>query len=63
LFYITQIVQRFKSSEKGQALTEYGLILALVAVALVVVLGLLGDNLVTVFTGIKDNIVPPTPSS
>lgn len=31
--------------EKGQALAEYGLILALIAVACVVTLGLLGTNI------------------
>ena len=52
MLYITQIIQRLRTDEKGQALTEYGLIIALVAVALVVALVALGDELVAVFEGI-----------
>lgn len=32
-------------NEKGQGMVEYGLILALVAIVVIVALGLLGDNL------------------
>lgn len=38
--------------EKGQALAEYGLILALIAVACVVTLGLLGTNISATLTSI-----------
>jgi len=38
--------------EKGQALAEYGLILALIAVACVVTLGLLGTNISGTLTAI-----------
>jgi len=39
----------FVSEESGQGLVEYGLIIALVAVALIVVLGNLGDGLGGIF--------------
>ncbi|OZM57015.1 hypothetical protein CIB95_09605 [Lottiidibacillus patelloidae] len=42
--------------EAGQGLVEYGLILALVAVGLVVVLGLMKDELVTLFTDINTEL-------
>lgn len=41
-------VKRFFREEEGQGMAEYGLILALVAVAVIGVLALLGD-------GIKEN--------
>lgn len=39
-------------NEEGQAMTEYGLIIALVAVVVIVALGAIGTNLNTKFTGI-----------
>lgn len=44
------------TSEKGQTLVEYGLILALIAVAVVVILGTMGTNLNTLFTNISNDI-------
>lgn len=37
------------SEESGQGMVEYGLILVLVSVVAIVALGLVGDNLTTVF--------------
>ena len=42
--------------EEGQGLAEYGLILALVALAVITVLGLLGDELVTIFGNVVDGL-------
>lgn len=56
MFYINQLIQRFIKDEKGQALTEYGLIIALIAVALVATLILLGDELVAVFERITTEL-------
>ncbi|MDP2949979.1 MAG: Flp family type IVb pilin [Chloroflexota bacterium] len=39
--FVLRLVARFQS-EKGQALTEYGLILALIAVVCIVALGAIG---------------------
>ena len=47
---------RFIHDEKGQAMTEYGLIIALVAVVVIAALGLIGTNLNTKFTTIKDEL-------
>jgi len=44
--------------EKGQALAEYGLILALIAVICVGALTLLGGNVSTTLTNIAGKILP-----
>lgn len=58
MLYLTQLVQRFKNDEKGQALTEYGLIIALVGVALVAALIVLKGDLQGIFEGISTAITP-----
>jgi pilus assembly protein Flp/PilA len=42
--------------QEGQALVEYALILSLIAVAAVVILGILGGKISTIFTTISDDI-------
>lgn len=42
--------------EDGATAIEYGLIAALVAVALIAILGPLGENLVAVFTAVSDEL-------
>jgi pilus assembly protein Flp/PilA len=42
----------FLPREEGQGLVEYALILVLVAIVVIVVLGLLGDQVSTVFSNI-----------
>ena len=42
----------FLPREEGQGLVEYGLIIVLVALAVIVVLGLLGTQLASVFSSI-----------
>ena len=44
----------FAPKEKGQGLVEYALIIVLVAIAVIVVLGLLGDQIAVVFENITD---------
>ena len=53
-----KLISRLIKEESGQGMVEYGLIIALVAVAAVVALGALGTNLNTLFNGVKDKIVP-----
>ncbi|WP_366923030.1 Flp family type IVb pilin [Metallumcola ferriviriculae] len=57
------LLTEFLFDEKGQAMTEYGLILALIAVLLIGTLLLLKDELVTMFekvvTGLQGQA--PTP--
>jgi pilus assembly protein Flp/PilA len=51
--------------EEGQAMVEYGIILALIAVVLIATLVLLEDQLTAAFTYIKNQIdgATPNPSS
>ena len=42
--------------QEGQALVEYALILSLIAVASVVIMGLLGGQISTMFTTISNDI-------
>jgi pilus assembly protein Flp/PilA len=42
--------------QEGQALVEYALILSLVAVAAVVILGILGGNIAGIFTRISSDV-------
>jgi len=51
-----ELVKRFFCDESGQGMAEYGLILALVAVAVIAVLGLLGDQLVAIFNDVVDGL-------
>lgn len=49
-------IKRFFSEESGQGMAEYGLILALVAVAVIAGLGLIGDNLQLKFNEIATDL-------
>lgn len=49
-------IKRFWREEKGQGLAEYGLILALVALATVGALTALGGGLNNIFTGINTQL-------
>lgn len=50
------LFKKFIKEEKGQGMTEYGLILGLIALAVVAVMILFGDALVAKFTEIKDSL-------
>ncbi len=47
-------LKRLYSEEDGQALTEYGLVLAIVVIAVIVILGLLKDKIVAMFQKVVD---------
>lgn len=47
-----KMVKRLFTEEKGQGMTEYGLIIALVAIAVIVALTALGGRISTFFNGI-----------
>jgi len=51
---LVQFVQSFLREEDGAAAIEYGLIAALIAVAIIVGATLLGTNLNTLFTNIAN---------
>ncbi len=49
-------IKEFLKDEEGASAVEYGLIIGLIAVALIIVLGLLGDGLNTLFGAAKDEV-------
>ncbi len=53
---VIQSIRRFVADERGATAIEYGLIAALVSVAIIVVLTNLGGSLNTTFTTIKDKL-------
>ena len=42
--------------EEGQTMTEYGILLALIAVAVITVLALLGNKIANVFTRVTNSL-------
>ena len=52
-------VRRFLADEDGLAVTEYGLLLALVAVAVIAVIKLFGTQLSTSFAGSAAKVAAP----
>ena len=57
---IERIKKAFKSSKKGQGMVEYGLIIALIAIIVMVAIGLLGGQLTTMFNSVTDALKPKT---
>ncbi|MFD1019922.1 Flp family type IVb pilin [Thalassobacillus hwangdonensis] len=54
------MVEKMKNlvvEEEGQGMTEYGLVLGIIAVAVVGTLAVLRDEIVSLFTNAKDAIV------
>jgi len=51
------IMKRFFKEEEGQGMVEYGLIIALIAVAVIAALGLLGDQISALFDAVRGRIV------
>lgn len=56
LTFIVQGVRSFVADEEGASAIEYGLIIGLIAVALVIVLGLVGTDLSSLFQSVSDTI-------
>lgn len=57
------MIKRLWKEEEGQALTEYGLIIGLIAVVCITAVGLLGDQIVAVFNSITDNLTDEIPAA
>ncbi|MGI6606926.1 MAG: Flp family type IVb pilin [Peptococcia bacterium] len=56
------LLKRLVREEKGQGMAEYGLILALVAVAVIAALVVLGPTIAEKIRGVSDSIEnPPDP--
>ena len=50
---------RFKTSEKGATAVEYGLIVALIAAAIVAIVATLGGQIADAFQAVVDELAPP----
>ena len=55
---MTKFINRFAKDESGATAIEYGLIAALIAVALITILGTVGTNLKSTFSSIADGVDP-----
>jgi pilus assembly protein Flp/PilA len=53
---MSKFMTRFAKDESGATAIEYGMIIALIAVAIIGVLGLIGPKLNTAFTTISDGL-------
>lgn len=51
-----KLLKNIWNEEEGQGLVEYGLILALIAIAVIVVLGLIGTELNDLFGIVEDEL-------
>ena len=54
-------IVNINKDEEGQTLVEYGLIIALLSIAAIVILGLLGTEVVDVFNRVKNSLAGATP--
>jgi pilus assembly protein Flp/PilA len=54
--YLTILLNARRDEEKGATAVEYGLMVALIAVAIIFVVSTLGDNLATLFTNVGTEI-------
>jgi pilus assembly protein Flp/PilA len=50
------MLKRFLSNEDGATAIEYGLIAALIGVAIIAAVGLVGDELTNTFTEVSDKL-------
>jgi pilus assembly protein Flp/PilA len=53
---MSKLLKRFKNDESGATAIEYGLIAALIAIAIIAGAGMVGDSLDAKFTAIADAI-------
>jgi pilus assembly protein Flp/PilA len=51
-----KMIKKLFKNEEGATAIEYGLIAALIAVAAIVAMGALGDNLTNTFNGVSDEL-------
>lgn len=52
---------RMLTSDRGATAVEYGLIVALIALAIITAVTLVGTNLDTLFTSVGNSVAPPAP--
>ena len=58
---MTKFISNFMSDESGATAIEYGLIAALIAVAIIAAVTALGGRLAATFQGIATTLTPPAP--
>jgi len=58
-----QTLLRSRRDERGATAVEYGLMVALIAVAIIVTVGLVGDGLNSLFTDVNDELPAPAPAT
>lgn len=62
--FMTSMVVRLMAlktrDEEGQTLVEYGLIVALLSIAAIAILGILGDDITAVFTDVSNELQSAT---
>jgi pilus assembly protein Flp/PilA len=58
--YVSHYAAKLLRREEGATLVEYGLLVALIAVACVVAITTLGGGISTLFTGVADDLAPPS---
>ncbi|MFC7849265.1 Flp family type IVb pilin [Arthrobacter sp. NPDC057388] len=56
LTYLTTAATRIRHNEKGATAVEYGIMVALIAVVIIVAVTLLGGNLKTTFEGVACSV-------
>ena len=54
--FMSRIISRFIRNESGATAIEYGLIAAGIAVAIITIVGAVGDELVTLFTSVQTGL-------
>lgn len=59
---MSKIFARFREDESGATAIEYGLIAALISVAIIAGASTLGNNLSTTFNNIADKVKTPVPA-
>ena len=58
LNYFKAVLGYHLDNEEGQGMVEYVLIIALIALAVIVVLGLMGTTISDTFQGVVDELTP-----
>lgn len=59
LAYIAGVKAHFIGEEKGATAVEYGILVSLIAVAIIIAVGAFGTQLAAVFNGVKGKLVVP----
>ena len=54
--FLTILLNARRDEEKGATAVEYGLMVALIAVAIITAVALIGTNLDTLFTGVANSL-------